>query len=244
MTRADAATLTRSPRENALFAQACTGTNFSSVMPKFPVHDKKRFIVHDMTAGPAPEVKIGIGCALRRFVKTPLHCYQYYVGRYDERRPSVYATDMFADANHTIDGYSGIRDQHIGIDLGAPVGTAVHVPLDGSIHSFGWNPDDGDYGHVVVTRHAIEGIHFWLLFGHLSASSVAFKRVGAAVRAGEQIGAVGGRDENGNWPPHLHFQVSLIEPATHDMPGVVSQAQRSQALRDYPDPRYVLGPIY
>ena len=42
----------------------------------------------------------------------------------------------------------------------------------------------------------------------------------------------------------VHFQVSLIEPSTHDMPGVVNGAQREQALLDYPDPRLVTGPLY
>ena len=51
--------------------------------------------------------------------------------------------------------------------------------------------------------------------------------------------------ENGGWPiPHVHFQLSVKEPATHDMPGVVSAEQRDDARRDYPDPRLVLGPLY
>ena len=42
----------------------------------------------------------------------------------------------------------------------------------------------------------------------------------------------------------MHFQLSLIEPATHDMPGVVAAAQHADALRDYPDPRMVVGQLY
>ena len=34
------------------------------------------------------------------------------------------------------------------------------------------------------------------------------------------------------------------EPETHDMPGVVAPDRRDEALREYPDPRWVLGPIY
>ena len=37
---------------------------------------------------------------------------------------------------------------------------------------------------------------------------------------------------------------ALAEPATHDMPGVVSLASRERALLDYPDPRLVAGPLY
>jgi murein DD-endopeptidase MepM/ murein hydrolase activator NlpD len=62
--------------------------------------------------------------------------------------------------------------------------------------------------------------------------------------AGQVLAHVGEKHENGGWNPHLHFQLSRIEPKTHDMPGAVSQADRVQALVDYPDPRLVLGPIY
>lgn len=42
----------------------------------------------------------------------------------------------------------------------------------------------------------------------------------------------------------MHYQLSLIKPATHDMPGVVATAQHAQALRDYPDPKMLLGALY
>ena len=82
------------------------------------------------------------------------------------------------------------------------------------------------------------------LFGHLDAASVAFKRVSQVVERGERIGAFGAEHENGGWAPHVHFQVSLIPPATHDMPGVVSAAQRDRARLEYPDPRLIAGMLY
>ena len=42
----------------------------------------------------------------------------------------------------------------------------------------------------------------------------------------------------------VHFQLSLVEPETHDMPAVVSASQHAAALEQYPDPRTVLGPLY
>ena len=45
-------------------------------------------------------------------------------------------------------------------------------------------------------------------------------------------------------PRQVHFQLSLLEPPTHDMPGVVSDSQHAEALRTYPDPRDVLGVLY
>ena len=42
----------------------------------------------------------------------------------------------------------------------------------------------------------------------------------------------------------LHFQLSLIEPTTHDLPGAVSAADRQWARRAFPDPQQVLGTLY
>ena len=55
---------------------------------------------------------------------------------------------------------------------------------------------------------------------------------------------IANESENGGWEPHLHFQLSIIEPETHDLPGVVSIQDSAIALKLYPDPRLVLGPIY
>jgi len=155
------------------------------------------------------------------------------VGRYDEDRAGMYTTPLFA----------GRRTVHMGIDLGAPAGTAVHAFADGHVHSAGYNPADGDYGHVVVTEHSIDGVTLWALHGHLDARSSAHAP-GSRITAGQVIGWLGAEDENGGWPPHLHFQLSLERPATHDLPGVVSPAEREAARSIYPDPRLVLGPLY
>ena len=61
---------------------------------------------------------------------------------------------------------------------------------------------------------------------------------------GSILGWLGDRTENGGWNPHVHFQLSLVEPITHDLPGVVSAVDRDWARKNYPDPRLVLGPLY
>ena len=116
--------------------------------------------------------------------------------------------------------------------------------MGGVISQLGYNPEPGDYGNVVITKHDIGGVPVWALYGHLNAASIEGKRIGQKVDAGEVIAWFGAFEENGGWEPHLHFQLSLIEPETHDMPGVVAPEDRNQALRDYPDPRLVLGPLY
>ena len=70
------------------------------------------------------------------------------------------------------------------------------------------------------------------------------KKVGEKISKGDVLAWFGDYDENGGWEPHLHFQLSYREPQTHDLPGVVSEEDREKALKDFPDPRLVMGPIY
>ena len=159
---------------------------------------------------------------------------EYDIGKYDENRPGVYNTDLF----------QGTRTLHVGLDIGAPVNTPCMSFDQGEIAYFGYNPSEGDYGHVVVTKHELQGKPLWALYGHLSSRSILGKRKGQKIDRGEIVGWIGGKEENGGWEPHLHFQLSWFDPMTHDMPGVVNPKDRSDALARYPDPRIVLGPIY
>ncbi len=159
---------------------------------------------------------------------------EYSVGKYDEVRPNLYNTELFG----------GTRLIHMGIDIGGPVGTSCMAFADGEVSHFGYNPEPGDYGNVVITQHNIGGVSVWALYGHMDAASIKGKTIGQKVSAGEEIAWFGNYAENGGWEPHLHFQLSLVEPKTHDLPGVVAPDDREQALLDYPDPRLVLGPLY
>ena len=160
--------------------------------------------------------------------------YEFDIGRYDELRPGMYSTELFSDG----------RFLHIGIDIGAPVGTPCMAFDEGEISHFGYNAADGDYGYVIITKHIVGEMPIWALYGHLSADSIKGKKIGQKISRGEVICWMGDRDENGGWESHLHFQLSINEPETHDMPGVVNPENRKTALEKYPDPRLVLGPIY
>ena len=159
---------------------------------------------------------------------------EFSIGKYDEVRPNLYNTELFG----------GERNVHMGIDIGGPVGTPCMGFMDGELSHFGYNPAAGDYGNVVITKHDIGGVPVWALYGHLDAASIEDKRVGQIVESGDVIAWFGAFEENGGWEPHLHFQLSLVEPETHDMPGVVAPEDREHALTIYPDPRNVLGPLY
>lgn len=157
----------------------------------------------------------------------------FSIGRYNEKRAGVYDFELFA----------GNRDNHIGIDIGGPIGTEVHAFYEGEIFLLGDNQNRGDYGPTVITRHQLGDIELYALHGHLSRSSLT-RKVGDKIAAGEVIGWFGDESENGGWPAHLHFQISLIPPLTADMPGAVSDGDLEAALKIYPDPRCLLGPIY
>lgn len=155
------------------------------------------------------------------------------VGRYDEDR-GIYTQPLFG----------GARTLHVGVDLGGPAGTAVHAFAGGEVIHAGTNPAAGDYGPTLVTAHEVDGRPLYALFGHLSAASLARSPVGRRFGAGDVLGWLGEPHENGGWPPHVHVQLAWERPETHDLPGAVRPADREEALRRYPDPRMVLGPIY
>ena len=159
----------------------------------------------------------------------------YGIGKYDEYRPTMYTEEQFAHTERNI---------HMGVDLAAPVGTAVYTFYEGSVHAMGVNPLPQDYGPTIITKHQINTVVLYALYGHLSTESLRQVSVGQTLTAGSLLGWVGGQHENGGWNPHLHFQLSRLEPDGHDLPGAVSTQDREWANRAFPDPRLVLGPIY
>ena len=159
----------------------------------------------------------------------------FSIGRYNEKRPNMYEGDLFEKTNRFI---------HMGIDIGAPVGTPVKSFYDGEIFLFKYNDQKLDYGYTIITKHQIKGQNIYALYGHLSNSSLKDKKIGQKIYSGEVIAHLGSEEENGGWPSHVHFQLSLIEPKECDLPGVVSEQNHDIALKIFPDPRMVLGKIY
>jgi murein DD-endopeptidase MepM/ murein hydrolase activator NlpD len=86
---------------------------------------------------------------------------------------------------------------HEGIDIAAPVGTAIHAAAAGTIVYAGWAEG---YGNLVVIDH---GGGLATAYGHQSAIYV----MGGQVSQGQVIGAVGSTGHSTG--PHLHFEVRL-----------------------------------
>jgi 4-aminobutyrate aminotransferase-like enzyme/Ser/Thr protein kinase RdoA (MazF antagonist) len=124
-------------------------------------------------------------------------------GGYGEVRP-VYTTDDFATEGNYGPHW---RTVHLGTDIWGPAETPVLAPYDGRVHSTGYDPTEHGYGNVIVLEHQVEGHHFYTLYGHLSAASTQGLQAGTQVQCGDQIAQLGAPHENGDWPPHLHFQV-------------------------------------
>jgi murein DD-endopeptidase MepM/ murein hydrolase activator NlpD len=85
---------------------------------------------------------------------------------------------------------------HQGLDIAAPIGTAIRVPIAGTVISSG--PASG-FGLWVRVQHADGTI---TVYGHINRSLV---KVGQKVSAGQQIAEVGNRGESTG--PHLHIEV-------------------------------------
>lgn len=156
------------------------------------------------------------------------------IGRYNEDRVLYRHSPLF-------DGTAERRSIHLGIDLFVVEGTEIMTPLPAVVYSLADNAGLGDYGPTVILKHELDGAIFFTLYGHLSRDTLASLKVRQNLEAGQSFGAVGDVNENGGWPPHLHFQVICDSPPKGgDYPGVAAPSQRDRCLELCPDPNLIL----
>jgi peptidoglycan LD-endopeptidase LytH len=116
------------------------------------------------------------------------------------------------------------------------------APLDGIIHSFAFNNQFGDYGATIILSHILDKISFYTLYGHLSLNSIKNIQEGSRIEKGEIFAEFGIPAENGQWPPHLHFQIiKEIGEWKGDYPGVCKFSERDKWLSNSPDPAIILN---
>ncbi len=133
------------------------------------------------------------------------------------------------------------RNIHLGIDLWCNVNTKVLAVLDGEIHSFKNNTNYGDYGPTIILKHQIEEEIFYTLYGHLSLSSIENLKVGNTVLQGNVIGLLGSSSVNGDYAPHLHFQIIKdLENNFGDYPGVSTEKNIEFYSRNCSNPNLLL----
>ncbi len=158
----------------------------------------------------------------------------YGIGGYDEHRTVYSRSDVFDDAEEP-------RRLHLGIDVWGNAGTPVFAPFGGYVHSFAFNSRFGDYGATIILHHQIDGVSFNTLYGHLSLNDIAGLHEGQYITRGVEFAHFGEPEENGHWPPHLHFQI-VKEMHQHDgdYPGVCKLSEREYYLLNSPDPDVIL----
>lgn len=131
---------------------------------------------------------------------------------------------------------------HLGIDLWAPAFTPIFAPLGGKIHSLKDNNAYGDYGPTVILEHQLEGITFFTLYGHLSRRSLSDLEKEQWIPRGTPFTELGPAPENGDWPPHLHFQIILdMMGKAGDFPGVAAPSELEKYKCICPDPNLILN---
>lgn len=114
---------------------------------------------------------------------------------------------------------------HLGVDYGAPTGTAVRVVGDGVVSFAG---QQNGYGNVIQVMHSGDRM---TVYAHLSRIHV---RKGEKVEQGMTIGAVGST----GWAtgPHLHFEFKV--KGTQVDPMTIARASESTQLSAHAQAQY------
>src|SRR3984893_6637811 len=161
------------------------------------------------------------------------------IGRYDEAR-LLYTSPLFGAGASSLEER---RTIHLGMDLFAEPGTSIHAPLDGVIHTLANNAALLDYGPLVILQHdAGDAGAFVTLYGHLDKESLARLKIGQRIARGEKFARIGTFNENGGWPPHLHFQIILdLLDLDANFPGVSYASQCAVWSSLSPDPNLLVA---
>ena len=161
------------------------------------------------------------------------------IGRYDEYR-LIYSSEDFTDST----GYR--RTLHLGIDIFMAAGTHIYAPMDGTVFAAANNDSPLDYGGTLILEHSFKDAsgegRFYTLYGHLNPDSLGQHKPGNTIQSGQMIAQMGEIHENGNWVPHVHFEIvtDMLEEIDTFV-GVGTHAHRDVWLSLCPDPNVILG---
>jgi peptidoglycan LD-endopeptidase LytH len=157
------------------------------------------------------------------------------IGGYAENRAIYTRSEHFKSVQEA-------RSIHLGVDIWANANTEIYAPISGIVHSFQDNNNFGDYGPTIILEHQLDNQIFYSLYGHLSRESLKNISIGKIFTAGDLLAEIGDYPENGDWPPHLHFQlIADIGDFYGDYPGVCKPSESTYYLNNCPDPNIVLG---
>lgn len=140
-------------------------------------------------------------------------------------RPSLWPVDgrLIGAFGRRSDPFSGEQAFHTGVDICAPIGTAVRVTADGVVSHAEYA---GRYGRLVVVDHG-SGVETF--YAHLSRIDIVS---GQEVRRGDVIGALGrsGRVTG----PHLHYELRQGGNPVNPYSSLVRSTFAQSAKKDLP----------
>ena len=162
---------------------------------------------------------------------------KFAIGGYGENR-IIYSQSKLFDSKKQGEEP---RTIHLGTDIWGEAETPVFAFMGGMVHSTGINNQFGDYGATLILLHQLDGLPFYTLYGHLALRDIEKLAPGNYVSIGQTIGHLGLPNENGYWPPHLHFQI-ILDMGMHrgDYPGVCKNSEKAKWLSNSPDPELIL----
>jgi len=157
-----------------------------------------------------------------------------YGGYLEERNLYARSTYFTSDKENS-------RNIHLGIDIWCPANAPVLLPLNGKIHSFKNNQNHGDYGPTIIVEHSLGARTFYTLYGHLTLDSLDGIQTGDVLEKGNVIGYLGDASVNGDYAPHLHFQIIRdLEGNRGDYPGVCAVKDLAFYTENCPNPNLLL----
>ncbi|GAB1856423.1 hypothetical protein MHTCC0001_12580 [Flavobacteriaceae bacterium MHTCC 0001] len=182
-------------------------------------------------------VDVASSSALSKYINTylKLHDADVAYGGYLEQR------NIYQRSQHFNKQAKEARDIHLAIDLWCAAETPIYAPLDGIVHSFKNNTNYGDYGPTIILEHFIADVTFYTLYGHLSLASIQNLKIGQEFSIGAQIATLGDAIVNGDYPPHLHFQIIKdLQGNYGDYPGVCTTQDLEFFSQNCPNPEVLL----
>ena len=175
-----------------------------------------------------------------------LSFFQYKIDKLQAQNPQQVLSGGYLEprALYTSSEYDKIgnngpesRTIHLGIDFWLPAKTPVHALFDGEVVAAVNDKGDKEYGGLVILKHQVNDFEFFTLYGHNSIQSATAHCIGDIIAKGEKIAELGSSLENGNWAPHLHFQIMLsMLDYQVDFPGVTYPKQIDIWKSICPDP--------
>ncbi len=224
------------------FHSILTNINTSSIFVIDSTFSKKDYVPLDLSKNNADLQKVNVSSSddLAHYVNEHIKnkkgkvAYGGYIETRDIYQRSTYFNEKLSPSDE--------RNIHLGMDIWINAGTNVLAALEAEIHSFKNNLNHGDYGPTIILKHHINNFTFYTLYGHLSVESLSGLEVGKKIKQGEVIAQLGTAKVNGDYPPHLHFQIILdIKGHMGDYPGVSSINTVEFYKNNCPDPNLLLG---